>query len=115
MRKELGKIISAKFGLGGYQGVQIGIHIQLGSSASGSGWGVCTSKSGWDPSVVECSGNCKWTEADRAKQHDEIVRYISGLLKDAKVESVDKLVGIPVEVTFDGNAIQSFRILSEVI
>jgi hypothetical protein len=43
------------------------------------------------------------------------MRYISSLLKDAKVDSVDKLKGKPVEVTLDGNQLKSWRILTEVL
>jgi hypothetical protein len=43
------------------------------------------------------------------------MRYVSSLLKDAKVNSVDQLKGKPVEVTFDGNMLKSWRILTEVL
>lgn len=43
------------------------------------------------------------------------MRYVSGLLKDAKVSSVDRLVGKPIEATFDGQVLESWRILTEAI
>jgi hypothetical protein len=43
------------------------------------------------------------------------MRYVSKLLKDAKVSSVDELKGKPVEVTFDGNMLKEWRILTEVL
>jgi hypothetical protein len=43
------------------------------------------------------------------------MRYVSKLLKDAKVDAVQKLQGIPVEVTFDGNLLKEWRILTEVL
>jgi hypothetical protein len=43
------------------------------------------------------------------------MRFVSKLLKEAKVNSVDKLKGIPVEVTFDGNILKDWRILTEVL
>jgi hypothetical protein len=43
------------------------------------------------------------------------MRYVSTLLKEAKVNSVDMLKGKPVEVTFDGNTLKSWRILTEVL
>jgi hypothetical protein len=43
------------------------------------------------------------------------MRYLSKLLNEAKVSSVDKLKGIPVEVTFDGNMLKEWRILTEVL
>jgi len=36
MEKKLGKIESVKFGLGGYQGAMLGLHVSLGNG----GWGV---------------------------------------------------------------------------
>lgn len=110
-RKELGKIQNVHFGLGGYKDVCIGIHFALG----GEGWGVCSDMSAWDSQLMECSEHCKWTEKDRSKQYDEIVRYVSKLLHEAKVDRVDKLVGIPVEVNFSGNVIKNWRILKEVL
>jgi hypothetical protein len=43
------------------------------------------------------------------------MRLLSKLLKEAKVDSVEKLKGKPVEVTFDGNRLQEWRILTEVL
>jgi len=111
MRTELGKIKSVYFGLGGYQEACIGLNVTLG----GEGWGVCDSKTTWDANQIKCSDHCKWTEEDRSSQYDEIVRYVSDLLAAAKVDTVDKLQGIPVEVSFEGNTLKEWRILSEVI
>jgi hypothetical protein len=36
-------------------------------------------------------------------------------LNDAKVNSVDRLKGVPVEATFDGNLLKEWRILTEVL
>lgn len=111
MEKKLGKIKDVKFGIGGYQDAMIGLHVTLGNN----GWDVGDSRSAWDSETIKWSEHCKWTEADRDKQYVELLRYISKLLKDAKVNSVDKLKGIPVEVTFDGNLLKGWRILTEVI
>jgi hypothetical protein len=43
------------------------------------------------------------------------MRFLSKLLKDAKVRSVDKLKGIPVEAIFDGNVLKEWRVLTEVL
>lgn len=111
MNKKLGKIESVYFGLGGYQDAMIGIHF----SFSGDGFGVCDSKCTWDAETIECSQYAKWTEQDRSKQYDEIVRYISKLLKQAKIDSIEKLKGIPVELSLDGNCLKNWRILTEVL
>jgi len=43
------------------------------------------------------------------------MRYLSKLLNDAKVDSVDKLKGIPVEVTLEDNTLKEWRVLIEVL
>lgn len=111
MEKRLGKIQSVKFGIGGYQDCQLGVHFTLGDGT----WGVGDSKSVWDPERIECTKNTKWTEEDRNKSMNEIMRYLSSLLKESKVESVDQLKGKPIEATFDGNVLKEWRILTEVL
>ena len=111
MEKRLGKIKKVSFGIGSYQDAMIGLHITLG----GEGWGVEDSRSEWDAEKVEWSERCNWTEFERDKKYAEILRYVSKLLKDAKVDSVDNLQGIPVEVTFDNRILKEWRILTEVL
>ncbi len=111
MRKELGKIESVSFGHGGYQGCMLGLHVTLSSG----GWSVGDTRSTWDANLIECSSNAKWTEDDRSKQYDDIMRYTSKLLNDAKVHTIDKLKGIPVEVSFEGNTLKEWRVLTEVL
>ncbi len=111
MEKRLGKIESVRFGIGGYQDAMIGLHVTLGNNS----WGLADGRSSWDAETIKWSERCKWTEEDRDRQYAEILRYVSKLLKDAKVNSVDKLKGIPVEVTFDGNMLKEWRILTEVL
>jgi hypothetical protein len=111
MEKKFGKILSVNFGIGSYQDSMIGLHVTLGDNV----WGVGYSHSAWDAESIKWSENCKWTEDDRDKQYADILRYLSKLLKDAKVDSVDKLKGIPVEVTFDGNLLKEWRVLTEVL
>jgi len=109
--KELGKIDSVSFGLGDYQGAMLGIHLSFSFDNGGCGY----SKSSWDKNIIEHSEYCKWSESDRDKEYSEIMRYVSDLLKDAKVTTVNELKNIPVEVTLDGNTFKSFRILIEVL
>jgi hypothetical protein len=104
----LGKITHAEFGLGGYQDVCIGIHISM----MGDGWGTSTTSSSWDPNLRK-SG--EWTEEERNARYGEIVRYISDLLRDAKCNSVSELRGKPIEATFEGQTLKSWRILKEVL
>jgi len=111
MGKKLGKIQDVSFGLGGYQGAMIGIHVTLGNE----GWSVGDSRANWDAEQIECTEYTQWTEEDRDGWYAEIMRYVSKLLEDAKVDSVDKLKGKPVEVTFEGNTLKEWRILTEVL
>jgi len=111
MEKKLGKIEDVRFGLGGYQGAMLGLHVTLGNGS----WGVGDSKSNWDSEQIKWTEHTKWTEEERDGWYAEIMRYVSSLLKDAKVDSVDKLKGKPVEVTLDGNQLKSWRILTEVL
>lgn len=111
MEKRLGKIESVSFGLGGYQGAMLGLHVTLGDGS----WGVGDSKANWDAEQIKWTKNTQWTESQRDESYSEIMRYVSKLLKDAKVDSVDKLKGKPVEVTFDGNQLVEWRILTEVL
>lgn len=111
MEKRLGKISKAYFGHGGYQDACIGLVLAL----EGQGWGVATSKTAWDSEMVKHSGYCEWTEDGRSKQYADILRWVSKVLNDAKVSSVDRLVGIPVEAEFDGNLLKDWRVLTEVL
>ena len=111
MEKKLGKIKSVSFGHGGYQGAMLGIHITL----EGVAWGVGTGKDTWDAEMIECSKHAQWTEEDRSANYAEIMRYVSKLLKDAKVDTVDRLSGIPIEATFDGMKLEDWRVLTEVL
>jgi hypothetical protein len=108
MEKKLGKIESVQFGLGGYQDCQLGLSITLGDG----GWGVGDFRGNWDAQTIKWSETCKWTEEDRDKGYSETMRFLSKLLKESKVRSVDKLKGIPVEVTFDGNVLKEWRVLT---
>lgn len=107
-----GKIESIYFGLGGYQDAQLGVHVSL----SGSGWGVGSSgPSTWDPESIPHSDHCRWSEQDRDDTLAKGARWLSKLLKDAKVDRVDKLKGKPVVCEFEGQMLKSWRIFTEVL
>ena len=111
MEKRLGKIENIKFGHGGYQDSQLGI----GFTLTGNSWGVEDGRWEWDAYRIECTEHCKWTEKNRSSNYDEIMRYISKLLNEAKVNNITELKGVPIEVTFDGNLLIKWRILTEVL
>lgn len=113
--KELGKIKSVKFGIGGYQDAMFGAFFcfELGGGSSGicDGGGHAT----WSPSMIKCDSYSKWTEEDRDKTFAETCRYLDNLLSEAKVSNVYDLEGKPVEVTIVDGTFKSWRLLTEVI
>lgn len=111
MEKKLGKIEKVTFGCGGYNDSMLGLSVTL----SGKSWGVSDFKGDWDAERVKHSEFTKWSEEDRSKKYDETMRFLSKLLKEAKVSTVDQLKGKPVEVTLDGNVLSEWRILTEVL
>jgi hypothetical protein len=111
MEKRLGKIKSVRFGIGGYQDCQLGIHFDLGTDS----WGVTDSKSVWDPETIKRTQHTEWSEEDRNKLMIEVMRHTSSILKDAKVTNIVDLKGKPIEVTMEGNMLKEWRILTEVL
>jgi hypothetical protein len=110
-KKELGKIVSVQFGIGGYQDAMFGVTITFEGKWGGVSWHMGC----WSPSIIEVTENTKWTEEDRDKDLVAICRKLDSLLKEAKVNDVTKLVGKPVEIQFDGNTLKDWRLLTEVI
>ena len=108
---KLGKIELIKFGLGGYSDSMFGLHITF----SGTGWGVTDTISTWDYELVKHSEYCKWDEQERTDFNIQMIKRISKLLKDAKVQTIDQLKGKPVEIVFEGNTLKTWRILTEVL
>lgn len=110
-QKRLGKIKDVYYGHGGYQDAFLGLHLVFG----GDGWGCGKSLTcPWDPEIMSAEGK-PWSEEERNALFAKGSREISSLLKKAKVSRIDKLVGIPVELVFDGDVLKSFRILEEVL
>ena len=107
-RTELGQIGRCEFGLGGYQEAMIGISFTL----SGKGWGVGDF---WGEWAIDRSEHAKWTEQSRIEALGNTVMRINKLLTDAKAQNVAQLVGKPIEATFDGQILKSWRILTEVL
>lgn len=107
MRKELGKINSIQLGMGGYDGAMFGFSFDLG----GVGWGVGDFWGTWSTR----SEGCKWSIEDQNKIFLESLLKIKQLLNDAEKDDFTELKGVPVEVIFDGNALESWRILTEVL
>jgi hypothetical protein len=108
--KRIGKIKSIKYGFGGYNDACLGLNVTLGSDKDC--WGVSDFKGAW---AVERDAYCKWTEEDRDKVFSETSRLILKLLKDAKVDNIEQLKGVPIEAVFVDGVLKDWRILTEVI
>lgn len=108
MRKELGKIQRFDIGLGGYDGAMFGMSVTLG----GSGWGVCDFDGTW---VRDPDEHCKWSFEDQSHLWGTVCRRVARLMKSAKVTTCAEMVGIPVEVSFNGSSLSSWRVLEEVL
>lgn len=107
--KQLGRITHARFGYGGYQDAQFGLSLTF----EGPGWGVSDFKGPWADSAGPNTRG--WTAAEQREAWADVVTLLRDTLKAAKVAGVSDLVGVPVEVTFDGNVLGSWRVLEEVI
>ena len=106
----LGKIESIKFGI---SNSHIGLFYTL---IVNNCCGTQSSNTVWDPEQVEVTEGTNWTEDDRDRELAQVMRYISKLLSEAKVDDITKLAGKPVEVTIDEfNFLKSWRILTEVL
>ena len=110
IEKTLGKIESVRIGLGGYQNAMMGVTLSL---SHGGIWHVNDFWGAWSLEIE--SEHAKWTESDRDKHFATTMRRLNRLLIDAKVDYADELKGIPIEVTCDGNALVSWRVLTEVL
>jgi hypothetical protein len=112
-RKELMKIRSVSFGLGGYQGCQFGLFLDF-EQKGGSGVSDFVT-GGWDYQSIKVDEYTKWTEKERDHEMTLMCKTISKILSAAKVNDVQHLKGKPVEVVIEGNMLKSWRILEEVI
>lgn len=108
-QKVLGCISLARFGLGGYQDAQIGLSLQFDMK----GTGVGTFIGGW--AYTKPPSHAQWTKEDQRRTWADAVEKLNETLHAAKKQDVSQLVGVPVEVTLDGNVLKSWRVLTEVI
>lgn len=108
LRTELGRITSAKFGYGGYQEAMLGLTIALG----GKSWGTGDFRGAW---AMEPSDNAKWTVAERNQSLADACLFLRDLLRAAGKQDVSELAGVPIEATFEGLRLHSWRILTEVL
>lgn len=106
---KFGKIKKVTFGKGGYQEAMIGVSFDLG----GDGWVVGDFWGQWS---MKPSPGAEWTDESRKMALGNIVMRINQLLVDAKVNSLDRLVGIPVRIYFKNfNQLDRWEIFKEVL
>ena len=111
METRIGKIESVTFGIGGPQDACLGLHLTF----SGKGWCAGTALAAWDYTLIKRSERTKWTEESRNEEFINILKRVSDTLAKAKVSSVEKLKGIPVELTFEDNTLREWRVLDELL
>jgi len=110
MRTEIGKIEKIRIGMGGYQDACFGVNFTFGSKKNS--WGVQTFIGAWADPPTE---GAKWTVEQQKNTFAETFIKLKEVMKKANVEDANGLVGKPVEVSFNGNLLHSWRILEEVI
>lgn len=107
MEVKLGKITKVRLGFGGYQDAQFGVSFDLGSES----WGTMDFWGTW----ADRSEHAKYTEEEWRDAHVKWLLRLKNTMEDAKAVDVSDLKGKPVEMTFDGGALVSWRILTEVL
>lgn len=107
-RVELGKI--KRVWIGNWDG-RFGVWIDLGQD----GWGVTDCRYWWWGKKTKVTERTQWTELSRSEARVQAILHLEVLCDQAKVDDVAKLVGKPVEVTFDGMTLKGWRLLTEVI
>lgn len=106
-RTELGRIQKATFGFGGYDDAMVGVSFTLG----GESWGVGDFRGTW----ATRSERAEWTVEDQLGHFAQAVIFLRDVLAAAKKRDVAQLAGTPIEATFEGNRLSSWRVLTEVL
>lgn len=105
---KLGRISNIRLGDGGYDDAMFGVSVTLSFGDSAC---VGDFKGGW----ATYPTHAKYSEEEWASAHIEAYRWLRQLMFDAKVRDFTKLLGIPVEATFDRMTLKSWRVLTEVL
>jgi len=110
--KYVGKIYRAEFGLGGDNFSRLGLMIEIrGEPKDGvcGAWGTGYTRTTTAFDITLPSGH----ENERATECYMTMIYVCTLLQAAGVHTIDKLVGTPVECTFDGVELVGWRVLPQ--
>ena len=106
--KILGKITKAEYGMVRDYPFLFGLQLYF-NLGDGTSIG-CGSRY-----TINISKECRWEESERKDAIVKAVEEINKILKDAKVDYVSELKGMPVEVEIEKNTFKDFRILTEVL
>ena len=108
MKKSLGKISFVGYGFGGYQGVMMGVSFTLSTEDGSCGdfWGYWMSKR---------TDDCKWTEEERITFFGKMTMRIAKVMQEAQVKEIHDLLNTPIEVIWNNDCLDSWRVLTEVI
>lgn len=104
----LGKIISVRFGMGGYQDAQFGLSLTFQFDGS-----ICVTT--FIGTWADYPEHARYTREQWSQWRLEALDKLQETMRLAKVDDVTKLLGKPVEVVTEGNALSSWRILAEVL
>lgn len=86
---------------------QIGIWFQMGSTLDR--WACTSQNTFWSPDK-KCSIHVSWSEEDRKDAYVSLVTQLCEMMRAANVENVHDLVGVSVEVQFNGDKMVSWKI-----
>jgi hypothetical protein len=112
LAEHLGKISDVYYGQVGDYPFLLGTVYSFTLDGGGSGIG-CGGK--YTTNMSEVGEYTKFTVQDQKDGLHKVNRHLQGILKDAKVNRVDQLKGVPVMVTIVNSTFKDFRVLTEVL
>lgn len=108
-KKYLGKITNAEFGA--YPDRPFLVGLQLAFKFDN---GLCVTDGGFH--TINVNDTCKWeSEEQKNEAFQKVLKDLSKLLKEAKVNYVSELANKPIEIEIENQMFKSFRILTEVL
>lgn len=112
METKIGKIHSIKIGFADYKDCQLGISVIIFGGGKDL-FALFDFKGFWSGLP---DSNAQWTIQDQRNALGDALLWLGEILKLTGKKTVEELVGVPVEVTFEDNMVmKSWRVLEEVI
>lgn len=110
--KELGKITSVRFGFYCGRGEDaFGLKLGFGGPSWGVGHEIMMSPGSPEDFLPVEQGEDESTPPI----WETAVKRLLRIMAEGKIRDVSKLEGLPVEVTFEGGLVKSWRVLTEVL